>query len=56
MKFPLIKKTHASPFPIVLLSFSIQTACGILFFTKQLVGVSLEKKRNQYEQVLASFF
>ena len=48
----LIKKTPASPVQIVLLSFSIQTAFGIVFFTKQLVCVSLEKKRNQYEQVL----
>ena len=48
---PLIKKTHPTPVPNVRLSFSIQTACGIVFFTKQLVCVSLEKKRNQYEQV-----
>jgi hypothetical protein len=52
----LIKKTIASPVPIVLLSFLIQTPCGILFFTKLLVGVSLEKKRNQSEQVLAHLF
>ena len=48
----LTKKTPASPVRIVLLSFSIETACGIVFSTKQLVCVSLEKKRNQYEQVL----
>ena len=36
--------------------FFIKTACGIVFFTKQLVGVSLEKKRNHYEQFLAPFF
>ena len=30
--------------------------CGIIFFTKQLACVSLEKKRNQYKQVLAPFF
>ena len=45
-KFPLIKKAHAKPVPIVLPSFSIQTACGIVFFSKQLVCASLEKKIN----------
>ena len=53
---PLINKTHALPVQIVLLSFSIQTACGIVFFTKQMVCLSLEKKRNQYEQVFVPFF
>ena len=52
----LIKKTPASPVPIVLLSFSIQIPSVISFFTKLLMGVSLKKKRNQYEQVLAPFF
>ncbi len=33
--------------------FFIQTACGIVFFIKQLVCVLLENKKNQYEQVLA---
>ena len=31
----------------------LQTACGIVFFIKQLVCVLLENKKNQYEQVLA---
>ena len=53
---PLIKKTYALPVQIVLLSFSIQTAFGIVFFTKQIVCLSLEKKRNQYEQVFVPFF
>ena len=52
---PLIKKTHALPVQIVFLSFSIQTACGIVFFTKQMVCLSLEKKINQYEQVFVPF-
>ena len=52
----LIKKTPASPVPIVLLSFSIQTPSVISFVTKLLMGVSLKKKRNQYEQILAPFF
>ena len=52
---PFIKKTHALPVQIVLLSFSIQTACGKVFFTKQMVCLSLEKKINQYEQVFVPF-
>jgi len=36
--------------PIVLLPFSIQTPCGVVYFTKQLVCVSIEKKKNQPEQ------
>ena len=36
--------------------FFIQTPCEIIFFTKLLVGVSLEKKRNPSEQVLAHGF
>ena len=49
-KLPLIKKTHATPVPIVLLPFSIQTPCGVVYFTKQLVCVSIEKEKNQPEQ------
>ena len=45
LPFSEFKKTPASPVPIVILSFSIQTACGIVFFTKQLVCVSLENKK-----------
>ena len=51
----LIKKTNESPVPIDFLSFYIQIPCDILFFTKLLMGASIEKKRNHSEQALASF-
>ena len=35
---------------------SVPVAGTLKFFTKLLMGVSLKKKKNQYEQILAPFF